>query len=112
MTAVLAPDELIDADLWERLVSRIMADEGVDRTAAGSAMAAGLAFLARCATAAGPQSPTPEEDLGWHTFILHTRDYAAFCDRIAGRFIHHEPTGQGCIDDGGSSCSSKCISIT
>lgn len=26
-------------------------------------------------------------------FILHTADYAEFCDRIAGRFIHHRPNG-------------------
>ena len=27
----------------------------------------------------------------WHIFILHTRDYAEFCHRYFGRFIHHEP---------------------
>lgn len=31
-------------------------------------------------------------DPGWHTFILHTQEYAAFCDLVAGRFIHHVPT--------------------
>jgi hypothetical protein len=30
-------------------------------------------------------------DLGWHAFILYTAEYAAFCDRVAGRFIHHSP---------------------
>ncbi|MBO0880719.1 MAG: hypothetical protein J2P17_10325, partial [Mycobacterium sp.] len=30
-------------------------------------------------------------DIGWHTFILYTKDYASFCNRVAGRFIHHEP---------------------
>ncbi|WP_223884458.1 glycine-rich domain-containing protein [Micromonospora craniellae] len=30
-------------------------------------------------------------DIGWHTFILHTREYAEFCQRLAGRFIHHQP---------------------
>jgi hypothetical protein len=25
------------------------------------------------------------------TFILYTKDYAAFCQDIAGRFIHHLP---------------------
>jgi hypothetical protein len=27
----------------------------------------------------------------WHKFLLHTRDYAAFCDAAFGRFLHHEP---------------------
>jgi hypothetical protein len=30
-------------------------------------------------------------------FILYTREYAGFCDRVAGRFIHHEPTETGLI---------------
>lgn len=36
-------------------------------------------------------SPSARIDLGWHNFILHTRDYAIFCDRHFGAFIHHEP---------------------
>ena len=27
----------------------------------------------------------------WHTFLLFTIDYAAFCESVAGRFIHHVP---------------------
>lgn len=30
-------------------------------------------------------------DDAWHTLILFTRDYAGFCQMIAGRFIHHQP---------------------
>ena len=51
-----------------------------------------LAFLDACArtpdTALSPSKPV---DLGWHAFILHTADYADFCQRAAGRFIHHLP---------------------
>ncbi|MFF0254285.1 glycine-rich domain-containing protein [Micromonospora zamorensis] len=50
-----------------------------------------LAFLGACAVTAEPIGPSALVDIGWHTFILHTRDYAEFCHRIAGRFIHHEP---------------------
>jgi hypothetical protein len=28
----------------------------------------------------------------WHTFILFTREYASFCQKVAGRFIHHTPS--------------------
>lgn len=28
----------------------------------------------------------------WHTFICFTRKYHRFCDQVAGRYIHHEPT--------------------
>jgi hypothetical protein len=27
----------------------------------------------------------------WHEFMLHTRDYAAFCETAFGRFLHHQP---------------------
>lgn len=27
----------------------------------------------------------------WHAHILHTREYAHFCDAVFGQFIHHEP---------------------
>lgn len=27
----------------------------------------------------------------WHAFILHTRDYTAFCESVFGTFLHHEP---------------------
>jgi hypothetical protein len=28
----------------------------------------------------------------WHAHILFTEDYAAFCQAVAGRFLHHRPT--------------------
>ena len=27
----------------------------------------------------------------WHEMVLHTREYAEFCDAALGRFLHHEP---------------------
>ncbi|QTN29552.1 hypothetical protein HZ993_06965 [Rhodoferax sp. AJA081-3] len=39
-------------------------------------------------------------DAMWHTFILFTKDYARFCQEIAGTFIHHSPeTGGGGIEE-------------
>jgi hypothetical protein len=32
----------------------------------------------------------PVDDF-WHEHILFTRDYASFCDAVAGKFLHHEP---------------------
>jgi hypothetical protein len=50
-----------------------------------------LAFLETCATETEPIGPSELVDIGWHTFILYTHEYADFCDQIAGRFIHHVP---------------------
>ncbi len=27
----------------------------------------------------------------WHTFLMFTEEYSAFCHQIAGRFLHHIP---------------------
>lgn len=35
--------------------------------------------------------PINEVDIVWHTFLLFTAEYADFCDRYVGRFVHHEP---------------------
>lgn len=40
---------------------------------------------------AGALSPSGTVDIGWHAFILHTRDYAEWCEHVAGRFLHHAP---------------------
>ncbi|WP_433374018.1 glycine-rich domain-containing protein [Actinoplanes sp. CA-142083] len=88
----------LPADLADRLVARISAEHpelsaGVPERILDQT----LAFLKACVTATEPIGPSELVDIGWHTFILYTREYAEFCERIAGRFIHHvpddEPTG-------------------
>ena len=63
-----------------------------------------LKWLYLCArgTTGGPEGlilavhPEIEKiDWMWHTFLLFTRDYAAFCDRYLGAFIHHVPEEGG-----------------
>lgn len=49
------------------------------------------AFLVACALMREPVSPTQEVDEMWHHFILHTIDYAQYCDRFFGHFLHHVP---------------------
>jgi hypothetical protein len=36
--------------------------------------------------------PSLIADEAWHEFILCTREYADFCQRAFGRFLHHTPT--------------------
>lgn len=35
--------------------------------------------------------PSQAVDVAWHEFILDTKAYAIFCDRVFKRFIHHTP---------------------
>jgi len=50
-----------------------------------------LAFLAACDYAGRPLSPSPLVDDFWHIFLLHSKDYAEFCEQRFGRFLHHQP---------------------
>jgi hypothetical protein len=83
---------LLDRALFARLSARIHAEHpdlpaGMPERILDQA----LAFLGACAVATAPIGPSDLVDIGWHTFILYTREYAQFCDQLAGRFIHHVP---------------------
>jgi hypothetical protein len=35
--------------------------------------------------------PSKAVDAAWHEFIVLTKEYAAFCDKAFGRYLHHTP---------------------
>ncbi|GAA3032034.1 hypothetical protein [Streptosporangium longisporum] len=100
MTVILdrpatTPRTLIPSALFDRLTARIRVDHPEHAQQADVIMEQALAFLAACA--ARPEArlaPSEIVDIGWHTFILYTKEYADFCQRNAGRFIHHAPTDE------------------
>jgi len=93
--------DLVHSGLFHRLVARVRVDESVDVALAERICDQALAFLQVCADNPGRTfAPSPSVDAGWHAFLLHTHDYAAFCDAKAGRFIHHIPTDNGDGGDG------------
>jgi hypothetical protein len=90
--APLLPRELIAPGLFGKLADRVVTDTRHDRDTAERIVEQTIAFLAACARYPdGHLSPSETVDAGWHAFVLHTADYAEFCQRIAGRFIHHRP---------------------
>lgn len=84
----------VHESLFDRLATRIVTDHELPRTLAERIVDQAIAFL--IASAANPLerlAPSELVDIGWHTFILHTRDYREFCSRIThGSFIDHVPT--------------------
>jgi hypothetical protein len=82
------------------VVARYVKDFGGDHSAAEELFIELMRWLYFCARATEPGTPDlrvsmyPEilriDDM-WYVFILHTRDYADFCARYFGRFIHHDP---------------------
>ena len=81
------------------IVERIAGHDDVPDGLAAAVMADTLKFVTLAATSAQPVVPTRLIDVGWHEFILHTRDYTEFCAKIGG-YVHHVPirgasTGNG-----------------
>ena len=97
----LAYQSVVDQQLWERLVKRVINDEEVQRPLAERIVNQALAFLLLCAREPDEKfSPSPLVDIGWHTFILYTKPYADFCDKVGTRFIHHAPSDADGVDYG------------
>jgi hypothetical protein len=100
---VIEPRNLINSNLFEQLTTRIADEHQIPAARAEQIMEQALGFLYACALNPGQAlSPSPQVDIGWHTFILHTRAYAEFCETIAGRFIHHLPDAPGQRDKAAS----------
>ncbi|URM99322.1 hypothetical protein LUW76_36120 [Actinomadura madurae] len=101
---VAEPKRLISADLFGRLVARIASESRISTAEAERVLTQALGFLKACALNPGAGlAPSKSVDVGWHTFVLYTREYAEFCYRVAGRFIHHTPDDQSYTGNGGAS---------
>lgn len=85
--------QLISDRLWERLVGRVAKNnEDISSEQAEEIVDATLGFLKLCAECPDHQFvPSRCVDAGWHTFLLYTREYYNFCERV-GHFVHHEPS--------------------
>ncbi|MFE7331820.1 hypothetical protein ACFU8W_44415 [Streptomyces sp. NPDC057565] len=86
-------------DLFESLAHFMVAHNGQSPERAGQIADQAVAFVVTAATATDPMVPSDDVDLGLHALILHTNQYAALCERYAGRFLHHNPMpGEGARD--------------
>ncbi|MGW2547644.1 glycine-rich domain-containing protein [Kitasatospora sp. NPDC001574] len=84
--------ELVSPELAASLAAFAVAELGAPAQYADRIVDQALAFLATVAEQEGrPLVPSAAVDFGVHAFVLHTRDYSEWCERFAGRFIHHNP---------------------
>src|ERR1700744_1805154 len=108
----LAYKGVVDQQLWERLVNRVIKDGDIQRRLAERIVNQALAFLLLCAREPdGKFSPSPLVDIGWHTFILYTKAYADFCDKVGAGFIHHAPTDVDGVDYGTGNIARTVIAL-
>lgn len=77
----------------ESLIKRYMRDYSVPREEAESCFVEMKRFLIVCSAIPGMKVAAEQVDDLWHTFLLFTKDYQAFCHGYLGRFIHHDPAG-------------------
>ncbi|WP_406409685.1 hypothetical protein OG923_12795 [Streptomyces halstedii] len=82
---------LVSEELFGSITNFVMQHDGETLERAERITDQTLAYVATVATATVTMMPSDDVDKGLHAFILHTKAYAEFCDRRAGRFLHHNP---------------------
>jgi hypothetical protein len=75
----------------DRMLARYSNDKGVSLEEARRGFQAFKEFMVVCAVKPGPKITSDPIDSMWHTFLLFTKEYRAFCEEYLGRFINHEP---------------------
>lgn len=85
--------ELIAPDLWRRMTHRLVKLNGYTQEKAEETMELTLSYLIRTGAKPGPGNPpSRQEDMGWHNFLMFTRDYIEFCrTHCNGRILCHNP---------------------
>jgi len=73
----------------DSVTRRIQREHGVDAGTAQRWLDEARKFLEVCARSRRVHSPPELADHAWHAFVLHTRDYEAYCRARFGRF--HQP---------------------
>lgn len=80
---------------FQPLISRLVEKKGIPRGEAEGLYTDMLRFLFLCGTVSKVLAPSERIDLAWHEFLLFTKEYHRFCQRMFGFFIHHNPRESG-----------------
>ncbi|WP_185094936.1 hypothetical protein [Streptomyces sp. PanSC19] len=96
------PRTFLPPKVWRALTADVIkAHPGTGRVLAERIVGQTVAFLIAGTRTEEPLSPSEHVDQGWHAFLLRTQAYQEFCDRHAGRFIHHHPGVPDATETGG-----------
>jgi hypothetical protein len=93
-----SPRELLafSPGLFDKLAAYVAKDREVTLPYAEQVMEQSLIWLRACADNPTLRvGMTEAVDHGWHAFLLHSQDYAEFCDRMFGKYMHHVPPAPG-----------------
>ncbi|MEU9266566.1 hypothetical protein AB0E04_14110 [Streptomyces sp. NPDC048251] len=95
-TATRAGRSLVTDVEFETLAAFCADEYGLERRVADRVVdqALALVFVMGSSGAGMSMAPSRQVDPGWHTLILHTGWYAAWCERSFGYFLHHQPNSR------------------
>ncbi len=86
---------LVSEELFNSIVHFTVVHFGQSPERAGRIADQAIAFVATAATSTVPMVPSDDVDDGLHAFILHTEEHQEFCQKHAGRMLHHNPRPGG-----------------
>jgi hypothetical protein len=95
------PRDLVTPEQFQVMVDDVVSFDKVTRPYAEAGVEQFLIFLkawgdTMAEVGGDPRAwvkfaPSPAVDMVWHRSMMRTRTFAAVCDRVAGRFMHHLP---------------------
>src|SRR6185369_8178782 len=79
------------------LRNRLQRNTGLDLAQSGRVLEGLRQYFLACLSAHRSRiakevgMPSKAVDAAWHEFIVLTKEYAAFCEKAFGRYLHHTP---------------------
>lgn len=90
------PRDLVDREVFTTLSTYVASHQEVTHAYADRMVEQMLVWMRAVADNPGLRLAMDETvDPAWHAFILHSQEYAAFCDRMFGEYLHHVPPAPG-----------------
>ncbi|MFD3803582.1 glycine-rich domain-containing protein [Streptomyces sp. NPDC058619] len=87
--------DFVSPELFGRLAAFCADEYGLERVVADRVMDQAIAFVYVLGSQkAYDMAPSERVDPGWHSFMLHTQEYAAWCQERFGHFVHHAPNAK------------------
>jgi hypothetical protein len=95
-TTAKDPRELLDAETFGLLAQYVAEHQDVTAVYAERMVEQLLVWLQAAAENPTVRLAMDETvDPAWHAFLLHSQQYAEFCDRTFGYYLHHVPPAPG-----------------
>ncbi|UUN27043.1 hypothetical protein [Streptomyces sp. FIT100] len=88
--------DLVEPELFDRLVDFCAQEYGLERLVAEQVQdqAIAMCYVMGTTNSGALMAPSETVDPGWHTFMLHSAEYAEWCREQFGYFLHHSPNSK------------------